>query len=435
MANCYLGSCCEMKKIIHVSTSDSAGGAARAAYRVHRALVDAGIDSRMRVLDRGSDDDRVGKVELPFAVRLKSKLQNRLMARKLRDWHTDNQILHSFGRISAGLVGELNASDVDIVNLHWISGILSIKDIGRISKPIVWRLADMWAFCGAEHYEMDTPTARFRNGYLLSNRPSGERGPDINRLVWNEKRRSWAKQHFTIVCTTNWLAKCARESVLLSNMPIHVIPNPLDVHEIWKPINKQTARIALSLPLDKKLILMGAAGGLGNPYKGADLLIDAVARISSQKVDGFELVLFGEGKPREQVPYPCTVHWLGVVRDDRLLALAYSATDVMVVPSRQEAFGQTASEAQACGTPVVAFNNSGPADIVINRETGWLAKAFDTEDLAEGILWVLSDEDRWGKLSRTARAKAVERFSPRVIAEQYGRLYEEVLVGRAVKSE
>jgi glycosyltransferase involved in cell wall biosynthesis len=422
-------------KILHVSTDDSGGGAARAAYRVHRAFVDAGIDSCMRVLDRSSDDDRVGNVKLSLAVRLKNKLQNRLMARKLRDWHTNNPILHSFGRISAGLVGDLNASDVDIVNLHWISGILSIKDIGRISKPLVWRLADMWAFCGAEHYEMDTPTARFRNGYLPGNRPAGERGPDINRLVWNEKRRSWKNQYFTIICTTNWLAKCARESLLLSNMPIHVIPNPLDVHEMWKPINKQAARIALNLPLDKKLILTGADGGLTNPYKGADLLIDAVARIASRNANGFELVVFGQGKPREQAQYPCPVHWLGVVRDDRLLALAYSAADVMVVPSRQEAFGQTASEAQACGTPVVAFDNSGPADIVIHRETGWLAKAFDTEDLADGILWVLSDENRWGKLSQLARAKAVERFSPGVIAEQYGRVYEQVLVGRTVKSE
>jgi glycosyltransferase involved in cell wall biosynthesis len=418
-------------KILHISTGDSAGGAARAAYREHRALVDAGIDSRMLVLDRGSDDDRVAIVKLPLAVRLKNKLQNRLMARKLRDWHTNNHIFHSFGRISAGLVDDLNASDVDIVNLHWISGILSIKDIGRLSKPIVWRLADMWAFCGAEHYEMDTPDARFRNGYLSGNRPVGERGPDINRLVWNEKRRSWKNQYFTITCTTNWLAKCARESLLLSNMPIHVIPNPLDIHEIWRPINKQAARIALNLPLDKKLILMGAAWGFGNPYKGFDLLIDAVKRITSRNVDGFDLVVFGQEKPKEQVQYPCAVHWLGAVRDDRLLALAYSAADVMVVPSRQEAFGQTASEAQACGTPVVAFNNSGPVDIVIHRETGWLAKAFDTEDLAKGILWVLSDEKRWGKLSRLAREKAVERFSLGVIAEQYRQIYEQVLVDRA----
>jgi glycosyltransferase involved in cell wall biosynthesis len=413
-------------KIIHVSTSDSVGGAAKAAYRVHRALVDSGIDSRMWVLDRNSDDDRVGNVKLTLAVRLKTKFQNRLMARNLSDWHTDNPILHSFGKISAGLVGDLNASNADIVNLHWISGILSIKDIGRLSKPIVWRLADMWAFCGAEHYEMDTPTARFKNGYLQDNRPVGERGPDINRLVWNEKRRSWVKQFFTIVCTTNWLAKCARESELFSNMPIHVIPNPLEVNEMWKPIDKQVARIALNLPLDRKIILMGAHC-VTNPIKGIDLLIEAVKRIASQNGGDFYLVFFGQGKPKEEIHCPCAMHWLGEVRDDRLLTLAYSAADVMVVPSRQEAFGQAASEAQACGTPVVAFDNSGPADIVIHRETGWLAKAFDTEDLAKGIMWVLSDEDRWVKLSQLAREKAVERFSPGVIAEQYGQVYEEVL--------
>ncbi len=424
-----------MLRILHIAYSDYAGGAARAAYRVHRALVNNNVDSRMWVLHKGTDDDRVSSVQLKLGTRIKNKIHKRIMGRTLRNWKTNNSILHSFGKYSAGLVEAINNSDADVINLHWISDILSISDIGRISKPIVWRLADMWAFCGAEHYEMDTPDARFRNGYLRNNRPIGESGPDLNRVAWHEKLRAWKHQKFTIICTTNWLAKCARESVLFSNMPIHVIPNPLDVYETWKPINKQISRCALNLPLDKKIIIMGADGGMANPYKGADFLIDAVTRIASQNVGGFDLVVFGAGKPSTRIDYPCTIHWLGAVRDDRLLALAYSAADVMVVPSKQEAFGQTASEAQACGTPVVAFNNSGPADIVIDQETGWLAKAFDTDDLAKGILWVLSDDNRWQMLSEQSREKAIERFSPSIIAKQYIRVYESVLGGRTVINE
>lgn len=62
----------------------------------------------------------------------------------------------------------------------------------------------------------------------------------------------------------------------------------------------------------------------------------------------------------------------------------------MAVPSRLETFGQTASEAHACGTPVVAFNTGGLADIVAHRETGYLATPFDAQDLATGIEWVLA---------------------------------------------
>ena len=97
-----------------------------------------------------------------------------------------------------------------------------------------------------------------------------------------------------------------------------------------------------------------------------------------------------------------------------------------MVPSRQEAFGQTASEAQACGTPVVAFNIGGLPDIVEHQRTGYLAEAFETEDLAAGIQWILThlDADQLGLL---ARLQAVERFSNRVVATQYQAAYQEAI--------
>ena len=80
--------------------------------------------------------------------------------------------------------------------------------------------------------------------------------------------------------------------------------------------------------------------------------------------------------------------------DDLSLRLLYSAADVMVVPSIQEAFGQTASEAQACGTPVAAFKIGGLLDVVSHKETGYLADPYDPKSLAYGINWIIEDEER-----------------------------------------
>jgi glycosyltransferase involved in cell wall biosynthesis len=106
------------------------------------------------------------------------------------------------------------------------------------------------------------------------------------------------------------------------------------------------------------------------------------------------------------------------------LSILYNAVDVMVVPSRQEAFGQTASEAHACGTPVVAFDGGGLTDIVKHLQTGYLAKPFNSASLAEGIIWVLSDKVRHASLSVASRRQALDHFSYSVVAEQYRKIYE-----------
>lgn len=415
-------------KLLHLNTFDAFGGAARAAYRIHCAQVESDIDSKMRVIHRGTSDERVieGVPLQPLYKLLYYNLKRRVIARSQKSWQTENLGLYSFGHFGAGLVNELNSCDADILNLHWITNMLSVSDIGRLKKPIVWTFHDMWPFCGGEHYVPDETTARFRQGYSVDNIFPGDRGPDLNRKTWNAKRRAWTRQRFTIVCPSVWLAACVKQSVLFADAPVYVIPNPLDTDSIWRPVPREAARTVLGLPHDKKLILMGAAGGLEDPRKGGDLLYEAICCVANSCSEAMEVMIYGQEKPIKSKDWPYPVHWLGRVNDDRVLALAYSASDVMVVPSRQEAFGQAASEAQACGVPVVAFDVGGLPDIVIHRETGWLARAFDTGDMADGILWVLEDENRRLEMSHMSRQMAVKRFSPAVIAEHYGKVYEQV---------
>ncbi|WP_198133225.1 glycosyltransferase [Roseobacter sp. AzwK-3b] len=119
------------------------------------------------------------------------------------------------------------------------------------------------------------------------------------------------------------------------------------------------------------------------------------------------------------------LHW---IRDDARLRSAYSAADVFVAPSRMEAFGKTVAESMSCGTPVVCFNSTGPADIVSHLITGYKAKAFDIEDLARGISWVLnlSLQDKHS-VRKMAREHVVEHFATNVIAAEYIALYKQIL--------
>lgn len=409
-----------------INNYDIQGGAARAAYRIHHALRASGADSTLAVNVAAAGDWSV-QGRSGHVGRALPKLRHVFGALVAKALKTENRILHSPAVLSSTWPKRINDSDAEIVNLHWVNHeMLSIGDIARINKPLVWTLHDMWAFCGAEHYTEDL---RWREGYSAHNRPGYESGFDLNRWVWNRKRRLW-KSPFNVVTPSNWLADCVRQSVLMREWPVTVIHNPIDT-EIWQPVEKKLARRLLSLPTDVPLLLFGAMGGGQDPRKGFDLLRTALSHLRGGQSD-LQLVVFGQLAPRlpEDLGFP--VHYVGHLHDDLTLRLLYSAADLLVVPSRQDISSNVGIESLSCGTPVVAFNACGLPDIVRHQQTGYLANAFDTEDMASGIQWVINDSTRHKELCKDARADAVARFSYPVIASQYLQLYESVSSSRCM---
>ena len=404
-----------------ISQSDTTGGAARAAFRLHQALLLSGVQSRMRVAEKKSDlhtvDGLQGKVAKALGL-IRPSLGGQLMCLQ----KSPNKNFHSPSLLPSGLVKELNRSEADVLNLHWInSEFLSIGDIARLRKPLVWTLHDMWAFSGAEHYGPVDDSARWRVGYRADNRPAGHGGMDIDRWVWGRKRKAWQRP-ISIVTPSRWLAACAKASALMHDWPVVAIPNPLDTGQ-YRPWPKEQARALLGLPTSATLVLFGAIGGGKDPRKGWDLLQPALESLAAQMFD-VEGVIFGQSAPFNPPRLGLPLHWMGHLNDDVTLALLYSAADVMVVPSRQENLPQSGTEAQACGCPVVAFNCTGLPDVVAHEETGYLAEPYDFEDLAKGIRWVLEDSERHSRLRAAARMRALHLWSPEVVVPQYLKVYE-----------
>lgn len=411
-------------KIIHLNHSDINGGAARAAYRIHHALRGNGVDSRMWVNSATAGDWTVqgpeGKVD-----KVLTRLRPSIGALPTKLLRTGNPMIHSLSWLPSDWVQKINASDADVVHLHWVAGeMLSIKDIGAIKKPIVWTLHDMWAFCGAEHY---TEEFRWKEGYQRHNRPEYESGIDLNRWVWRRKRKYW-KTPMHIVTPSRWLARCVEESKLMAEWPVTVIPNALDL-EKWDAVDKSLARQLLHLPSDVPLLLFGAMGGGIDPRKGYGLLLQALKHVSNS-IPKIELIIFGQITPENSPDLGYSIHYTGHFHDDVSLQLLYSAVDVMVIPSLQDNLPNTGKEALACGTPVVAFDTCGLPDIVDHEVTGYLAREFDPEDLAKGIEWILADKARLHELGYNARLKAEKKFSYSVVSEQYKKVYDQARYGQ-----
>ena len=124
------------------------------------------------------------------------------------------------------------------------------------------------------------------------------------------------------------------------------------------------------------------------------------------------------------------VHYLGHLHDDVSLRLAYSAADVMVVPSRLDNLPNTATEAMACGTPVVAFRTGGLPEIVDHGVSGMLAEGFDPEALAQCIADVLLNPQHLRSMAARAREQAEAKWHPARIAALYAEVYSEALLSQ-----
>lgn len=411
--------------ILNVNTNDISDGAAHAVYRIHKGLQNIGISSKMLVQYKTSDDKSVigpsNRLKRGFALLRPS---------------IDSAITHLFacGSRATFHAAWLPLSDVpshvdsmspDVVHLHWIcDGMLPVEKLKQINKPIVWTLHDMWAFTGGCHY--NDGCERFLNA--CGNCPQLVRNGknDLSRFVFNRKKRAWSQLDITIVTPAAWLAECAKESTLLKGRRIEIIHNGLDLN-LFKPVDKTTARKIWNLPSNKKLILFGAIRAARDRRKGFDLFYKSLKKLTAKWSGKAELVVFGASEPKNPPDFGLPVHYLGHLHDDVSLSILYAAADVMATPSRQDNLPNTVVESLACGTPVVAFNIGGMPDMIEHQINGYLAKPFDVSDHAAGIDWVLSDEKRYKELCLKARGIAMTRFDIKKIAKQYASLYEDVI--------
>lgn len=408
-------------KVLLLSISDRIGGAAIGAYRLHRSLLRAGIDSHMLVLYKSTADPTVHRLatQLGFVARARRKLAERQHKQRLRNNprlpESDHWSLNQFDYPVAAAINRFSA---DIVHLHWVGdNFLPISQLPQINAPLVCSLRDNWFFTGGCHYPGGC--TRFRHGcgdcpQLLSGGAN-----DLSAHVFRHKQRAFADANLTVVALGGWIASRAGESALLGAARIEIIGNAID-GGIFKPLDRAQARHALNLPQDKRLLLFGALGGTSDKRKGFVHLRAALANLDAEA--GIELVVFGADQP-EALELSLPLHQVGRLADELSMSLLYSACDVFALPSLQDTSPKTVMEALACGTPCVAFAGSGAADMIRQRGNGYLARLPDSDDLRAGILWTLAQ--RWDRAA--LHDEIIARYGEAHIARQHIQLYQSLI--------
>ena len=329
-----------------------------------------------------------------------------------------NKGLHSPALIKTGLANRINFLNPDVVNLHWLGrNTLSIKEVAEIRAPIVWTLHDEWFYRGAEHYANDS---RPFEGYEKESE-SGGKIFDLNRMVWNVKQRHWTTP-MHLISPSNWLARNASTSIIGRKHTVHVVPNALDT-DFWKPLSKKEAAATLGLNPETTYLLSGSLAADSDPRKGRELVTEAFRGVVPRRSkEGSAEVLFFGGKPGQGRIGEIDFRDLGTLNDIQLRA-AYSLASGVFLGSRQENFPQTATEASACGTPVIAFNVGGLPDIVSHGETGFLIEPFQTEKMTRAVENILEDPTLKSRMGEVARKKAQALWSEEVVSAQYREVF------------
>ncbi len=416
-------------RVLIINTSDNVGGAAVATNRLVRALNESGVESVMFVRDNTTGRPEV--IAAPGKFRMKwCFLLERLTIFFHLHFHRKHLWEVDIANSGIDVTSFPEFRKADVVHLSWINqGMLSLESLRRIidsGKPVVWTMHDLWPLSSICHYARgcEKYTMGCDDCPLL---PNGCFGASLAHKVWEEKKHIYSRSDINFVTCSRWLAGEAERSGLLGDLPLTSIPNPIDT-KVFCPKSKDESKSKLGLPEDKKVILF-VAQKVTDERKGASFFVTALNKLCADYPEVAEksvVALLG-GKSEElacRIAMP--VFSLGYVSGDERLARVYNAADVFVLPSMEDNLPNTVMEALACGVPCVGFNVGGIPEMIDSARSGYIARAGDADDLAEGIRWVLAEADA-SELSRNAVMKVEECYSLQSVAQRYMDVYRHAI--------
>jgi glycosyltransferase involved in cell wall biosynthesis len=417
-------------RVVHIATTDIIGGAARAAFRLHKALLAAGEESSMLVNGKSSDLD---SVHIATAAQDVGSFFGRFIQTYYIDGNRTpiSNTYFSLGWPGHDLSGHSLIRQADVIHLHWISGFQSpatLAALQALGKPLVWTLHDQRAFTGGCHYSAGCRKyeADCAGCPQLAVDPAALTAANLA-----DQLTITLPETITVVAPSRWMAETARHSAVFGGSRIEIIPYGLET-ERFRPWPQREARLKLGLPTEGLHLLFGADYG-SEKRKGQEQLVAALAlcqknaefrqRLEHGQVN---LLCFGRlGSDLGDPPAPFKT--FGYVNSDEELSAIYSAADLFLLPSLEDNLPNTTLEAQSCGTPVLAFNVGGVPDTLLEGLTGFLVPAGSARELSRKILSLAANAGVLAAMRPACRRHVEECFAFGRQAEKCRDLYRDLL--------
>ena len=407
-----------------------------AANRLMEALNNNGVKAKMLVRDKTTDNLTVADIGDGMRQKWNFLWERWCIFCRM---HFSREHLFEVDIANAGsnITKTREFKEADVIHLSWVNqGMLSLKGIKKIidsGKPVVWTMHDFWPATAICHYPNDCKAYKTTGCSNCRYLPGGGSKHDLAHKIWKRKEHVWRSRNIIFVTCSKWLAAEVKGSLLLTGKQVVSIPNPIDTRE-FRPTDKKEARMRLSLPLDRRLILF-VSQRITDKRKGMDYMLQACGQLAKSRPeskDDTAAVILGGHSEEYADRLPFDVYPIGYVSDHQKIIDVYNAADVFVLPSLEDNLPNTVMEAMACGVPCVGFSTGGVPEMIDHHRNGYVAAYKSSTDLADGIRWVLYEAD-YDELCRNAVHKVSTSYSQQSVALKYIEVYNQAIAYRHYK--
>ena len=394
------------------------GGAGIYAKRLSEALRDAGIDSNVLFENQvGTDsDDGATAGGLTSTSGGLAKFETRIVrSMSHRMTSAPFQSLMAMELYA----GTQMPQQGDIIHLHGLTGWMGLRGLNTLipeGSPVFWTTHDLWPlsggcilYSGCDGYQKDCGSC-----------PILRKGVETwAKIELKLKEKLVRGKNIQPIANSGWMASHVEHSRVFEGVSDVPVIAPIVGPSYFAP-DIENMRAKLKIDPSKKVISLGARA-VTDRYKGIPEFLDTLAK-RPELAEQCVVLLFGEGELK--IPDGLDVRALGRLSTAEELAQVYSSSDVFVSPSKMETFGMALAEAQACGTPVVAFDVGGVSDAVSDECAEYLVPEGDFEGLLDAVAKILGNCTETGQRWRVNRSWAREHFAASVIGARQATVYE-----------
>jgi glycosyltransferase involved in cell wall biosynthesis len=401
-------------KILSLSYCDSGGGAAVSFLRINSALSKSNFTKYLLVIEK-----RLNKKIIKIYGNNLDQIYRRIRFYIIKIiFFFDIKFTKSMNLINSGVGNYINKSSFDIINFHWIGcETISLSEIEKINKPIVWTMHDMWPITGIYHYSFDKKYFDSECKNFIKKKYFNI----LDNFIRKRKELLFKKKLINIVSPSKWLLEEAKKKKLPFGM-MKVIPYPVDTRYFKKSKNIRILKSKYNIP-DNKKVLLFSSNILNETRKGSKILLNVIKNDFLSN-NNYIIIMLGENNNFIDQKLSSEITFFGNVKNYSLVKDLYSISDVLLYPSLIDNLPNTILEAMSCGLPCVAFNCYGMKEIITHKKDGYLAKPYSVEDFKRGIKYILLNR---GKLAYNARSNMRNNYSLEIINSKYYKFLNSIL--------